>query len=220
MKTVRITESGALDRLGSFLRNKQAALADRLQQLLDSFSPRDIAQPDGTVWPAPEGGGAGKFTVEPVPAQAGKELVYVSDGTGMEVMVDPMVAIPYLQNVPPEGITSEKIWDLLNEASAETDTSNMMFSPQDEAAESEWEKQFMARRADVSNETWDKFERLRELMGDQMLLEELVRAMSSKEAQENFDFIIQMHDLGREFGEEEEEEQEIDMDAAREWFRS
>lgn len=211
MKTVRITESGALERLGSFLEKKQAALADRLQQLLDSFSPRDIAQPDGTVWPAPEGTGAGTFTVEPMPAQAGKEMVYVSDGAGMEVMVDPMVAIPYLQNVPPEGITPEKIWDLLNEASAETDTSNMLFSPQDEAAEAAWGQQFQARRreADVSNETWDKFERLRELMGDQMLLEELVRAMSGKEAEENFDFIIQMHDLGREFGGEVEEGEEL-----------
>lgn len=43
MKTVRIAESGALERLGKFYHNRQAALVDRLQQVLDSLNPQEVA---------------------------------------------------------------------------------------------------------------------------------------------------------------------------------
>jgi hypothetical protein len=145
MKTIRIAESGAVDRLVEFFNARQAALADRLQQMLDSLSPRDIKKPDGTVWPAPQGMGAGKFTVTPAPTQdPGQELVYVKDDTGMEVLVDPTVALPYLQGIPPEGITPELVWNALNDASAESQTSALTFSGQDEAAESAWDQAITA----------------------------------------------------------------------------
>lgn len=64
----------------------------------------------------------------------------------------------------------------------------------------------------VNNQTWEKYERLAELMGKDEVCDELMRAMSDKEANENLDWIIQMHDLGSEFkgmkGYEDDEEEE------------
>jgi len=51
------------------------------------------------------------------------------------------------------------------------------------------------KKAGTSDAVWDLFEQVREMLGDATLLEELMRAMSSQEAQENLEFIIQMHDL-------------------------
>ena len=41
----------------------------------------------------------------------------------------------------------------------------------------------------------EKMEELKDLMGADLLLEELVRAMSDDEAEENFNFIERMHGL-------------------------
>ena len=41
----------------------------------------------------------------------------------------------------------------------------------------------------------EKMDELKEIMGADLLLEELVRAMSEDEAKENFDFIKRMHGL-------------------------
>lgn len=213
MRMIKISESGALDRLSKFASKRQAALADRLQQLLDSFSPRDISE-QGQTWKAPEGMGLGTFTVEPAPTQAaGKELVYVKDESGMEVLVDPVVAISYLQNVSAGDISQENVWNLLNDASAETDTGAMSFNPQDEEAESAWGQALANRKPakkaqSFSRGSYEKFEKLKEILGEAVLLDELYQAMSDQEATENFDHIIQMHDLGGDFGDDEELEEE------------
>ena len=44
-------------------------------------------------------------------------------------------------------------------------------------------------------ERLETMEELKDLIGAEMLLEELVRAMSDAEAEENFDFIKRMYDL-------------------------
>lgn len=217
MKTVRIAESGALKRLEKFFTSRSAAMADRLQQILDQYTPTNSRSPAGNPY---VGGGleGKKFTVEPIPGlDPGQEMAYVKDETGNEFTVDTLSAIQYLSQINQASV--DAVFEALNSARGDVE-SEEAWDQQFVAQVSAARKRALRREADVSNETWEKFERLRELMGDGMLLEELVRAMSGKEAQENFDFIIQMHDLGREFGEEEEEEQEIDMDAAREWFRS
>jgi hypothetical protein len=207
MKTIRIAESGAIKRLEKFFTSRSAAMADRLQQVLDQYTPTNSRSPAGNPYVG-EGLEGKKFTVEPIPGlDTGQEMSYVTDESGNEFTVDTLSAIQYLSQINQASL--DAVFEALNNARGDVES------------EDEWTQQMTGRRADVSNETWDRFERLRELMGDQMLLEELVRAMSGKEAQENFDHIIQMHDLGRELGEEEEEEeQEIDMGAAREWFRS
>ena len=51
------------------------------------------------------------------------------------------------------------------------------------------------KEAVSDNETWDKFERCREILGDAELLEALIKAMDWKEANENLDFIIQMYEI-------------------------
>jgi hypothetical protein len=170
MKTTRIAESGAIDRLAKFFSTRQAALADRLQQMLDSLGPRDVKQPDGTVWPVPQGAGVNPFTVAPAPTQdSSQELVYVKDTLGREVLVDPVVALPYLQNIPPDGITPSVVWEALNQASAETQTSALMFNPQDEAAESAWDQAITAaQRKKAASEVEDEINRQAEFYESQL----------------------------------------------------
>ena len=144
MKTTRIAESGAIDRLAKFFSTRQAALADRLQQVLDMYTPTNSRSPAGNPYVG-EGLEGQKFTVTPAPTQdPSQELAYVKDNTGMEVIVDPMIAIQYLQNAPPEGVSLESIWNTLNQVSAESQTSALTFSGQDEAAESAWDQAITA----------------------------------------------------------------------------
>jgi hypothetical protein len=56
--------------------------------------------------------------------------------------------------------------------------------------------------ATQDNEVWDKLEHLKGHLGPDQLLEELVQAMSTEEANENFDFIIQMHDIPMDYDDE------------------
>lgn len=51
------------------------------------------------------------------------------------------------------------------------------------------------RKATQATEVWDKLDILKEFLGADDLLDELLRAMSTEEANENFDFIAQMHDI-------------------------
>lgn len=53
----------------------------------------------------------------------------------------------------------------------------------------------------ASNEVYELYETLLEALGPEMLLQELMRAMSSQEAQENLEHIAQMHDIAIGVGE-------------------
>jgi len=169
MKTTRIAESGAIDRLAKFFSTRQAALADRLQQVLDMYTPTNSRSPAGNPYVG-EGLEGQKFTVTPAPTQEpSQELAYVKDNTGMEVIVDPMIAIQYLQNAPPEGVSLESIWNTLNQVSAESQTSALTFSGQDEAAESAWDQAITAaQRKKAASEVEDEINRQAEFYESQL----------------------------------------------------
>lgn len=169
MKTTRIAESGAIDRLAKFFSTRQAALADRLQQVLDMYTPTNSRSPAGNPYVG-EGLEGQKFTVTPAPTQdPSQELAYVKDNTGMEVIVDPMIAIQYLQNAPPEGVSLESIWNTLNQVSAESQTSALTFSGQDEAAESAWDQAITAaQRKKAASEVEDEINRQAEFYESQL----------------------------------------------------
>lgn len=45
----------------------------------------------------------------------------------------------------------------------------------------------------TDNKNWELFERLAEVLGHEELATELMQAMSTKEANENLDYLAQMH---------------------------
>ena len=47
-----------------------------------------------------------------------------------------------------------------------------------------------------SNEIWDIFEDMKEIMGAENLLDELARALSTDELEENLRWVDKIHDLG------------------------
>jgi hypothetical protein len=48
----------------------------------------------------------------------------------------------------------------------------------------------------MTNRLWNKYEEMKELMGAENLLDELMRALSEDEARENLEWISDQHDLG------------------------
>ena len=46
------------------------------------------------------------------------------------------------------------------------------------------------------NELWEKYEQMKEIMGAESLLEELMQALSAKEIEENLEWISDQNDLG------------------------
>lgn len=66
---------------------------------------------------------------------------------------------------------------------------------EDEPLELASRRSKMNRKGTGGDDAWKKFELLKELMGTDNLLDELMQAMSSKEANENFDHIMQMNDI-------------------------
>ncbi len=62
-----------------------------------------------------------------------------------------------------------------------------------------------ARKATMDDKAWDMYEKLREYLGDEGLLESLIRAMDTEEAIENFEFIWRMNDLDSMENEDDED---------------
>jgi hypothetical protein len=69
------------------------------------------------------------------------------------------------------------------------------------------------KKAEAGDSVWAMYDTLREAMGDTMVLEELLQAMSSQEAQENVEFIARMHDIPLPGIDEEEEEEPEEEEA-------
>jgi len=150
MKMRRIAETGALGRLESYYKQRHTALANVLQQKLDYFNPQNIGGAPGeqeALGLDPSGfEGIGSFVVEPVPSQdPSKSLAYVRDESGVEMLVDTVIAASLLDQLQ-AGATSEEVWDVLSEASAESDTGAMSFASEDERAQNLWDQQFVASR--------------------------------------------------------------------------
>lgn len=57
-----------------------------------------------------------------------------------------------------------------------------------------WDK-MSRKRATQDNQAWDLFEKCKEALGPEGLLQEIVLSMSTEEAIETFEFISRMHDL-------------------------
>ena len=53
---------------------------------------------------------------------------------------------------------------------------------------------------------YERYERLKELMGEKFLLEEIVQGLSSYELKESLDYIVRMHDLSNEMNEDEDKD--------------
>jgi hypothetical protein len=53
---------------------------------------------------------------------------------------------------------------------------------------------------------YERYERLKDLMGEKSLLEEIVQGLSSDELKESLDYIVRMHDLSNEMNEDEDKE--------------
>lgn len=51
------------------------------------------------------------------------------------------------------------------------------------------------KQATVDNEVWDMVDLCREALGDEEFIMALLKAMSTEEARENLEFIIQTYDL-------------------------
>jgi len=147
MKMRQLADTGAIGRLEKFFEQRNAALADQLQQVLTNLNPQPIVQSPGTgeetvLEPSVEIPGlpsiaepqnVGQFDVTIQPSTTpGKETVLVSDDE-YELLVDPLVAMDYLQQLGPRPST-EDIWTALNVASSDVEP------------EAEWEQQFVANR--------------------------------------------------------------------------
>lgn len=52
---------------------------------------------------------------------------------------------------------------------------------------------------------YEKYEQMKELMGAEMLLEEIIQGMSSDEMRDSLKFIARMHDLSEDLGEVDSE---------------
>ena len=61
------------------------------------------------------------------------------------------------------------------------------------------------KEATVNEATFAKYDAVKEILGADGLLDELIRAMDDQEANENIDFIIQMHDLSSQINGTDEE---------------
>ena len=53
---------------------------------------------------------------------------------------------------------------------------------------------------------YERYEKLKDLMGEKSLLEEIVQGLSSDELKESLDYIVRMHDLASEMNEDEDKE--------------
>lgn len=58
----------------------------------------------------------------------------------------------------------------------------------------------------TKSKLYEIYERMKELMGADQLLEEIIQSMSSSEMKESLEYIVRTHDLSEEFGEFDDEE--------------
>jgi hypothetical protein len=153
MKLTKISQTNIRSHLTAFYVRKLAALADRLQQKLDSFSPREVTQGDGFKWAPPQDVGPGKFLVEISPtSQPGQEIVTVTQGE-FTVDVNPEVALEMLQELPeydPQGGTVDS-WPIM-QALIQAETASGLGSdhneiPEEAAKGTPWEFDRFGRKA-------------------------------------------------------------------------
>lgn len=135
MRLRRLAQTGVFERLTSYFEQRNASMAQILQQQLDSFNPRTVSDtPDRAPLQPPDPSlVVGEFVVEPIPSETpGQEMVYIREG-GNEVMVDATAALELIQGLSLP-TTNDQVWQSLNQAAS------------DVGAQSAWEQQFVARR--------------------------------------------------------------------------